>query len=101
MPEPTQCETSDESLALLSMRSQTSRRLHAAGDSAIRFITWLFGAFVASPTCASCGTSEARTNWGIDMLGCVHGLCADCAGTPPATVVSGRAPLRRDSEEGA
>ena len=57
--------------------------LQGVADRAVGFLAHSCAAFVASPTCASCGTSEAETSWGIDMLGWVRGLCADCAGTLP------------------
>ncbi len=95
----TQCVTSNEGLTRLSMRSQTSRRRHAVGDSAVRFIAWVFGTFVVVSTCATCRMREAQANWVIDAFGFLHGLCGSCAGRLRDFEVSERASVPRAAAE--
>src|SRR5260370_42075238 len=83
------------------MRSQTSRRRHAVGESAVRFITRVFSAFVVAPKCASCRTREIQANWVIDAFGCVHGLCGSCGGPLGGVLVSGGAPVPRAAADEA
>lgn len=69
------------------------------GESAVRFITRVFSAFVVAPKCASCRTREIQANWVIDAFGCVHGLCGSCGGRLRGFEVSVRASVPRAAAE--